>query len=444
MAFRVSFDSLSAEQRTDIRKDLYIREVSNGRYDSSVSGVHFYDIDTERNDVLLPMFYAGQLFKTSVPNRHREFTRVTPFDLSLTLRDYQQEAVDICMEHFSKWGTAFLNVFCSYGKTIVGIHLASLFSQKGLTTLIVIPRLTIADSWINAVKKYTNAKIYIVGVDKDIPSDAQIVCCMITRLNTLDDATRQRIGHVILDEADCFCTSNYASRLLSIEPMFITCLTATYERDDGMHLMLDALVGPQRIKRISSKPFYVFRVNTGTSVPNPKMGSRGIIFHDVLEQLSRDDDRNELISLIVKANRDDKILIMTQHVSHVKTLRKQLTSLLKPYKKTVSSFFGLAKRYDDADVTIGTIQKIGRGFDQKGGCDNWDGRRFNVAILATSTKKIEQPAGRTLRADTPVIFDLVDNQHNCKRHWGVRKKWYQSRNGHISEMTDIGPWRNHK
>lgn len=438
MSVRIPFRSLTDEQKKTIRRDLYVKERVFGQFGrGGGNGIHFYDIDPNTNDVLLPMYYAGQFLRQVVPNQTREFPRVPPFRMSATLREYQKEVVKRTLDGYSTWGTTFLNVFCSYGKTIVGTYLSSMFSMEGLATMVVFPRLTIGDSWRDTFRAFTDAKIHVVGEDKSPPDDdTQVFLCMVTRLKTLDDETRRKIGHLVMDEADCFCTSNYASGLLTTQPKFITCLTATYERDDGMHKMLDLMVGPDRIVRISTKTFYVLKVRTGSTVPNPKMGPRGVIFQDVVEKLCDDDDRNDLIVDLVRENRGEKILVMTQRIGHVVLLRDRIEEMLAPFGKTVSTYFGTSKRYDDADVTVGTIQKVGRGFDQKGGCDAWDGRRFNLAILATPTKKIEQPAGRALRADIPMIVDLVDDQTNCARQWGVRRKWYTSRNGQVLDANE--------
>ena len=103
-----------------------------------------------------------------------------------------------------------------------------------------------------------------------------------------------------------------------------------------------------------------------------------------------------------------------------------------------------AKSYDDADVLITTYSKGGRGFDEESGCRNWGGRRIGLGILVSSTKKIEQPAGRYLRADIPVIFDIVDNQKNIKAHWGLRKTWYESRNGQLFTIDGRFVWSQHR
>jgi len=452
MAFRVPYNVLSEEQRTKIKNDLCLKEKTaqfwnrgKGQFKGGKE-INFYGVDQDGPDILLPMHYAGEFFKRPIPNQHLSYSKIPPFYIKLMLRDYQQEVVNLCIKNFMKSGTAFPNVFCSYGKTIVAAFFSAMFSQsKGLATLVTFPRLTIGDSWIDAFKNHTTAKVYVIGEESSPPDpDVQVYLCMSTRLSGIEKEIRQRIGHFVIDEADCYCTSGCVDGLLAVEPMFITCLTATYERDDGMERMMDLLVGTDRITRISTKPFFVFHIPTHIDVEQPKVGPRGVIFSSIVEELDQNPERNALIVKLVLANLNEKILIMTKHVPHVNNLHEWLTYYLAPHGKTVSKYCGTMKNYDDADVTVGTIQKVGRGFDQKGGCRGWDGRRFNIAILASSTKKIEQPAGRPLRSDVPVIFDLVDDQRNCKTHWNIRKAWYLSRNGQLYTVENGICWAEHR
>ena len=91
-----------------------------------------------------------------------------------------------------------------------------------------------------------------------------------------------------------FCTSGHVDCLLSIEPMFVTLLTATYERDDGFHVMLDLIAGPERIIKISRKPFFVFQRTTEFTV-EPKVGPRGIVFDDLVKLYDNIQERNSMI-----------------------------------------------------------------------------------------------------------------------------------------------------
>lgn len=429
-------------------KDLTLQEKTNsysfqGWQAQKGKELTFYMVDGPY--VLLPMDYASNLFGRRMINQGRNFHLVPPFQLKVELRDYQKELVNISIKNFMERGTTFPNVFCSFGKTVVAAFFAAMFSQSHkLRTLVTYPRTLIGNSWIGTFQERTTAKIYVVGETPGLPDpDVQVILCMDTRLTNLDPKIRAGIGHFVIDEADCYCTTGHVAGLLSVEPLFITVMTATYERDDGFEKVLDFMVGSERITRISTKPFFVFHVPT-TFTAVPREGPRGIIFDDLVEKLDLIPERNQLILQLVLDNLDQKILILTKHVQHAQNLHGWLSHNLKSFGKTASLLAGNIKEYDDADVLVATLSKAGRGFDEESGCRNWGGRRINVGILACSTKKIEQPAGRFLRCDIPVIFDIVDDHKNLKKHWNDRKKWYQSRNGVLYTIEGRFTWSLHK
>jgi hypothetical protein len=447
MGFRVPYHLLSEEHKVQIRKDLCLKEkkgqqwwAKNGpnKYSRSII---FYSVDQNTNDIILPMYYASTLFNRPHINQRKVFHRIAPFNFKTQLRDYQEEVVDLSLKSFMTRGSTFLNVFCSFGKTVVAAYFAALFArQYNVATLVTYPLTMIESSWIGTFRDLTDAKIYIVGETPGPPDpDVQVFLCMDTRLPGLDRSIRDRIGHFVIDEADSFCTPGRVESLLSVEPLFVTVLTATYERDDGFEVMLDLLAGPERITRISRKPFFVFQRATKFTV-EPRVGPRGIIYDDLVEQLDNIPERNAMIVQTVLDNLNEKPLVLTKHVEHAKNLHAWLTHYLQPYGKTCALLAGNIQKYDDASVIVGTISKVGRGFDENKACHDWRGIRINMLILASSTKKIEQIAGRVFRADVPLIVDFVDDHKNLKAHWRARKNWYESRNGVVYSINDRFNW----
>ena len=446
MAFRVPIRLLSNEQKSQIRKDLTLREKIKyviGPKGPTFKEIIFYSVDLKTQELLLPLHYACQFFKKSFLNQRLIYPKVPPFQVTTSLRDYQEEIVQMSLQNLHDRGTTFLNVFCSFGKTVVAAFLSAAISARyGLCTLVTYPLKMIESSWIGTFRDLTTAKLYIVGETQGPPDpDVQVFICMDTRLPALDPQIRAKIGHFVIDEADCFCTKGRVEALLSVEPLFITALTATYERDDGFEKMLDLTVGSDRIVRISKRPFFVFHRPTSFEV-TPRVGPRGIIYDDLIGQYDIIPERNSLILETVLDNLSEKILILTKHVEHAENLHSWLTTYLTPHGKTCSLLAKTVRKYSDASVIVGTISKVGRGFDENKSCHDWKGERINLLILASSTKKIEQIAGRVFRADIPIIVDIVDNHKNVQNHWRIRRRWYESRNGIILHTTERFVWKN--
>ena len=98
---------------------------------------------------------------------------------------------------------------------------------------------------------------------------------------------------------------------------------------------------------------------------------------------------------------------------------------------------GTKKTYSDSQVLIGTVSKVGTGFDEKSMCPDFGGKRSDLLIYCSSTKKaglMEQNVGRVMRAECPSVIHLVDDNPSIKRHWTESKKWYVSRGATITEM----------
>jgi len=441
MAFRIPITSLSTYQQNQIIKDLTFHQKNvNKKYAQKPKKIVFYS--SEDNDILLPMYYASKLFKIPVINKMNKYPEIPVFKFIGKLRDYQEEIVNSAILLFKKNGGVFLNVFCAFGKTVVGSYFSAMINkQHKFMTLILYPRVMIGKSWIGTYKKFTDAKIHVVGEYLEYDKDTQIILCMNKRVLDIPKSIRKKIGLLIIDEADMFCTNGNVAGILSVEPMYIVILTATYERDDGFHVMLDQLVGTEKITKISNKPFFILKLETKFWV-EPDQGKHDIIWNSVIEKLDNIEERNKLIIDIVLNNLDQKILILTKHKLHAINLYTKLKPLLNEHMLGISLIIGNINEYVDGQVIIGTFSKIGVGFDESETCIDWKGIRLNMLILASTTRKIEQFAGRVLRSDVPVIIDIVDNMSYMQNHWKLRSKYYLPRNGFTYKIKKKIIWKN--
>jgi len=428
----VTFSEVDPDLKNRMKKSLVLREKRQSYGQMKYSGEKIllaYSIDNGIASVPLN-FATSNCPGISNPIR----VNTGKFELKTTLRPYQKEIVPEAVAMYGNNGQCFFNVYCSYGKTVVGAYFSSLFAKTyGCRTLVVYPRLLIQDSWIGTFQNLTNAKIHVYD-GKPIPQEAQVVLCMNTKVKNMTVEERLSFSHFIVDEAHMFCTETGVPTILSIQPKFLTLLTATEDRNDGFESFLRLLVGNNVIRQISSKPFYVIKVESKISVPQEilRYTTFGLQFSSVEEYLSNCDERNRLIRTIVSSNPFEKILILVKYVEHA----KHLEHLLKMDGTDVRSIYGKIPTYEDGRVVIATYSKIGVGFDEREACTNWNGKRLNVLILASSVKSVEQFAGRVFRSEVPIVFDIVDDQKNCKEHFRLRRKWYESRNGKICQVKN--------
>lgn len=394
--------------------------------------------------VYIPYYTASIVLEKPFPNQGRRYLKIEPFSMAdgFSLREYQEEVIKEAMRQYHERGTCFFNVFCAFGKTVVAVYVAHIFSQAGYRTLITFPTDLIRKSWLGTVQSRTKAKFFLYDGKSDPPADAQIILSMYSQLANMPKDLRRTIGHLVVDEAHLFCTESRIQALLGFQPMYITLLTATYEKDNGLHLIMDRLVGPEKITKISSKPFFVWKFMTHIS-PDPDKITHtmhGVNYGSIIKALDQDPRRNELIVNLIKANPNEKIMVLVEHVEQANQLYALVKEAVKSQNRLVSKLTGKEKTYYDAHILVATSKKAGTGFDEQESCENWGGVRFNMLILCNPGMKIEQNAGRVGRSELPVIIDLVDDHPNLKRHFTERKHWYEDRNGIIIKTDKIFCW----
>jgi superfamily II DNA or RNA helicase len=314
-------------------------------------------------------------------------------------------------------------------------YLLACLSMLGQVGIIFLTNTTLIKQWLDTFKNFTQATVWVVG--EAFPSKpVNVVICMDGRFDKLPAAFVSGIGVVVYDEAHTFCTNGRINCLLGVTPKYIIAASATMHRPDDMISMMHAVVGEHNVYEISQKPFNVYKYNTGINIPIVKNRQGKPDYSKVLDAQVENEARNGLIYDLVEQHANDKILIMCKYVKHVKKLYEEL----KRRGKSVDYMAGTKSKYNDSQILIGTISKIGTGFDEKAACDDFNGFRINVVILACSIKSIgllEQVAGRGFRSDFPQIYYLIDENTIIQNHWRGAVPWFKSRNGTIKEIDSV-------
>nr|QBK90581.1 MAG: A18-like helicase [Pithovirus LCPAC104] len=427
MAIRILKNLVTKEHRETIFSHLFLTpkksNYSNILGRSENKGFLFAKIFDD--DILLPYFYGKKLL-----NIKQKDHKTVSFNFKGELYDFQKSVSEDAIEHLKKYNTTTLNVYTAFGKTITGLYLATYLKRK---TLILYHRTILEKTWKSTIEDFSDCKLWIVG--NEMPEEFDIIMSMDTRFNKIPKNVIDSIGTLIIDEAHAFCTPSRISILLGTEPEFIISLTATFERENNMEIMIQSMCGLHKIFKISKKPFNVYKVNTGINFEIPLNKQLKPDWNNIVAKLIQNDKRNDIIINLVEKNKEYKILILTSRKKHVDILFKRLTDL----KKSVDYMYGNKKKYTDSDILIGTISKIGTGFDEKSFAENFNGFRINLLIIVISIKNVqllEQCVGRCFRSEFPNIITLVDDIGIIKNHfYRYAKNWYISRNGKIIEKN---------
>lgn len=292
-------------------------------------------------------------------------------------------------------------------------------------TLVTFTRITLGVQWLKTFKNMTTAEVWLVG-EMEKPPFFDVILCLDKRLCKLEIELKSKIKFLIMDEAHLFCTTTQVKNILSFQPKLVMACTATLDsRDDGMQEMIYKICGRHRVepKNEDKIKFKVVAIKTKVKVEFEYNDNGKINWGACQKKISESAERNEMILKVVKLHKT-KIIILTRLVFHCKQLRE----LLESNNIECSIFCGNMKTYESKRVLLGTINKIGTGFDEPMFCSDYDGIPSNVMILASSIKghlSLEQCIGRVFRSEDPIVYDMVDGDRISVSHFRSRRKFYE-------------------
>src|SRR3972149_4362598 len=154
---------------------------------------------------------------------------------SITLRDYQKQSLDAWILN-SKRGVIVLPT--GSGKTVIGINAISLLNTP---TIVVVPTLDLLDQWRSRLKKEFKVDVGMLG-----GGEQEIKALTVS---TYDSAyihaarLGNKFGLIIFDEVHHLPAEGYKHIAEMFASPFRMGLTATYEREDGLHSELNRLGG---------------------------------------------------------------------------------------------------------------------------------------------------------------------------------------------------------
>jgi len=453
---------LNVEQKNWLAEKLTIKtKVSRFQqmklYAKPPAPFHFYV--SGKNTVRVPYSTANTLFGHNV-NSKRDYPKISlkwnPIKKLYNTQYQDQEIVaKEAIKQLNKHGTTSLVVYTGFGKTVVSTYLAC---KIGLLPFVLIEGTTLIKQWKETFQTFTNGSVWIVGEKCDLTKPVDVIVCMYKRIHKVPDAYLKSVGVLIIDEAHKFCSPDKVGALLRTSPKYVISATATLDRRDGKHKMIQEICGEHRITRLNQKPWIMYRFRTkikyeitqqtpkgpkensisptGAHIAvirrNEKGGEEGK-WNALVRALCNTDKRNGYLLGFVMRNLKYKILILTRSVPHVKMIYGWLQHL----KIDSDWMCGTKKKYKDSNVLVGTVPKLGTGFDEATFCESFSGIKLDLLILPVSIGNpnlVKQTVGRVLRAQYPQVIYFVDSIRMIQAHWRSSKKWAESETGIIMEL----------
>jgi len=344
-----------------------------------------------------------------------------------TLRPKQRSIFDDAVASLERTKSAQLTLPTGMGKTSLSVKL---IGHLGMITLILLPMDILIEQWRSTILRdldITNEEIAIVGGKKKSPlsADTKIVICLVKSFPNIPALYRDKFGVVVVDEVHAFINATGAVAMIGVCPDYLIGCSATPERPDGGHRMLRYFFGNDAVFRDIDVNFSVVRVWTGIKPKRP-MNARGELNFVTFQQgIMRNMQRNEIIVRLVLYEKRRPIIILVAYTDHVDIL----CDMLRKRDIAVDTLYGNKSSYESCEVLIGTIPKVGTGFDEAKCCSNYQGTPSSVLILGTSIKSnacFVQAIGRVSRVENPTIYHIIDDDPTIDRHWRCNYSWYKT------------------
>lgn len=369
-----------------------------------------------------------------IPDVNTYYRKGCSYQFTGSLRHYQQAAVDKAREDLDNYGTTTISMHAGAGKTVTAM--AVFGGYEGVVAFVMhMEPLTV--QWYETATNFTNAKVHIFGEKNNKYSleEANVWIVMEKRIHKLVTmGVADWVRMLVVDEAHHFCTPSRAQALLGFRPEYLMMVTATPIRPDGLHQVMYAFAGTHQIIRPYQVTFDVHRICTGL-IPVKEPNANGTLNFAVFTQsLMYNEVRNIYITNLVEMNRSRKILILTKEKEHVDLL----ANMIKSRKISVATMRGKDKNYVDKSVLIGTVSKIGCGFDEATFATCYNNKRLDMLIFLATYKNaatIEQSVGRVLRSENPVIIYFNDQDGICDNHWRVFRDWSEANGGNCRSYS---------
>ncbi len=337
------------------------------------------------------------------------------------LTPVQEQAVQALLAHD-------IGVFVAppgVGKTVVGTYLVA---ARARTTLVLVHRQPLLDQWIAQLSMFLGIEaktIGQIGAGKRSPT-GRLDVAMIQSLVREErvDSVVASYGQVIVDECHHIPAVSFERVLAEVKARFVTGLTATPRRRDGLHPILEMQLGPVRFAvdsrtQAARRPFEHRLIVRKTAFTVRSMDP-GLGIQTLYATLAADESRNRLIiNDVVQALGEGRSpILLTERKDHLEVLATRLRPFVRHLVVLQGGMTPVERREVAAQLAripdteprlvLATGRYIGEGFD--------DARLDTLFLTMPVSWKgtLVQYAGRLHRlhpGKTEVrIYDYVDRE----------------------------------
>ena len=306
----------------------------------------------------------------------RQVGRVIDHRFHGELTELQKSAVRSMLKH----EVGVLVAPPGLGKTVAGINL---IAGRARNTLVIVHRQPLLEQWIVQLGMFLNLEPKFIGCigggKRKVTGQIDVAMIQsLVRKNEVSDLVAD-YGHVVVDECHHVSAFSFERVLSEVKAKYITGLTATSKRRDGLHPIFEMQLGPKRYvaeqkKTANLLPFRRKLIIRQTDFELTDSDTDQTI-QQVYRGLAADNQRNNLIIddivLSLKAGRTP--IVLTERKDHLELLAERLSGQVKHLIVLKGGI--TAKKRREALVALNTVPEseerlilatgryIGEGFD---------------------------------------------------------------------------------
>ena len=323
-----------------------------------------YNYFTEDDTYAIPFSEWKSFYKTFPVCKNNENISSDAKYLG-NLRENQISIYNEAFDKLSKNHYVFLHLSTAVGKTFLGIFLAFKLGKKILMSTY---RTKLFPQWQESIEKFSTLKVQHVKTGKTkIIEDADVYLISPEILKKIPNSTKQKIGTLILDEAHELVTPTRLDILLTLQPQYLICLTATHDRADGMEKALYMMCGKEEefVDRFTiKKEMKIYKVETGIKgryLISPITGK--IDWQEMVKSITKQQKRIDIIISLIKRHPRQRIMLMAVYNSQFELIEKALDKENITYSRMYDKYN--EEKNKNSNVLLAQEKKGGVGLDDQ-------------------------------------------------------------------------------
>lgn len=341
-----------------------------------------------------------------------------------------------------------ISVGCGFGKTVLGLYLASQIQQK---TLVICHKDFLINQWKERIAQYLpEATVGIIKAKRTEVEGKDIVLASLQSLamKEYDPAVFEGFGFVIADEAHHLSAEVFSQALPKVTTRYMLGLSATLDRKDGLRKVFEWFLGRPvfQLKKRSDAEMVVEMIRYYD--PHPDYGRERVFWNgkknipQMINAICAYEPRNhrilDALEEILQREPERKVLILSDRRNHLVVLNRMIQE--RGLGSTGYYVGGMKEEHlkesETKDIILATLSMVSEGFDVP---------VLNTLVLASPVSSIEQPSGRIQRQKAherthiPYTIDLWDNFSIFQGQGKRRLDFYRKQGYHVigvQEDTD--------